>query len=488
MHRSLLDNRSAGAIAPTLGLVLFFSGITMLVPLGIAIVEQSRDRLAFGVSAGASIALGVGLLAGFARRQEDLRQRDAILVLVLSWTCVSVLGALPFVLTGALGPVDALFESISGFTTTGASVISEIESLPRGLLFWRSLTHWLGGMGILVLAIAVLPFLGSAGYQLSKAEAPALEEDRLYPRMIRTARALFAVYVLLTGLETVLLVLGGMSLFDALGHAFGTIATGGFSTRNASVGAYGNLYFEIVIIVFMIFGSIPFWVHHRGLRKPTAYFESTQVRLHIAILAIACIAVALELWARGVYTNLGDSFRYGTFQVTSLMTTTGFATADSEHWTPFSRAVLIVVMFLGGCTGSTSGAIKTFRILILGKLVVRQVLLFVNPDAIRPLRIGTQVVDEKVVQSAGAFFILYLVLAFVGTFALMLFDIDGMTAFTATAATLGGVGPGLGEVGPYDSYAWMPDGAKVICMALMLLGRLEILTFAAAFMPSFWRR
>jgi trk system potassium uptake protein len=488
MSGSLLDNRRLRAIAPTLGLVFVFSGATMLVPCGIAIAEGGRDRVALLLSAGIAELFGVMLLGLFAHRKEDLRQRDAILAVVLSWLGVSALGALPYMLTGVLDPVDALFESISGFTTTGASVIAAIEDLPAGLLFWRSLTHWIGGMGILVLAIAVLPFLGSAGYQLFRAEAPALEQERLYPRMIQTARAMFFVYVLLTLLQAALLMLGEMSLFDALAHAFGTIATGGFSTRNASIGAFGSLYIEVVVIVFMVLGSIPFGVHHRGFRNPRAYLESMQVRVFVAVLSVACIAVACELWARGVYANLGDSFRYATFQVTTLMTTTGFATADSEQWTPFSQLVLILVMFIGGCTGSTAGGIKIFRFLVLGKLVLRQMFTLLHPRAVRPIRIGRQIVDEQVVQSAGVFFVMYLVVAFLGTFGLVAFGADGMTALTATVATLGGVGPGLGEVGPYDNYAWMPDGAKVICILLMLLGRLEIFTFAVVFTPSFWQR
>lgn len=488
MNGSLLDNRRMRAIAPILGLVFVFSGVTMLLPCAIAIAEGGPDRLGLALSASVAAILGVTLLAAFARQKEDLRRRDAVLAVVFSWLGVSALGALPFMFAGVLDPVDALFESISGFTTTGASVVSAVEDLPAGLLFWRSLTHWLGGMGILVLAIAVLPFIGSAGYQLFKTEAPALEQERLYPRMIQTARALLTVYVLLTAVEAALLIVGGMSLFDALTHAFGTIATGGFSTRNASIGAYSSLYIEVVVILFMILGSIPFGVHHRGLRNPRVYLENRQVRLQMALLGIACIAVALELWTRGVYTSLGDSFRYGTFQVTSQMTTTGFATADSEQWTPFGQLVLILVMFIGGCAGSTSGGIKIFRLAVLGKLVLRQLLTFMNPRTVRTIRIGRQVVDEQVVQSAGVFFVMYLVVAFLGTLGLIVFGADGMTALTATAATLGGVGPGLGDVGPYDNFAWMPDGAKVICMLLMLLGRLEIFTFVVVFIPDFWRR
>jgi trk system potassium uptake protein TrkH len=488
MNASLLDHRRWRAIASSLGLVFFFSGVALLVPFGIAIAEGGRDRFALGISAAIGAALGVTPLALLARREDELRRADAIVVVVLSWLGVSALGALPFMLSGVLGPIDALFESISGFTTTGASVIAAVEDLPAGLLFWRSLTHWLGGMGILVLAIAVLPFLGSAGYQLLKTEAPTLEQERLYPRMIQTARALFGVYVLLTGVQTVLLMLGGLSLFDALAHAFGAISTGGFSTRNASVGAYGSLYVEVVVLIFMILGSMPFEVHHRGLRNPKAYLENTQVRVHLALLSAACISVSLELWARGVYGDLGDSFRYGTFQITSQMTTTGFATADSEQWTPFGQLVIILVMFIGGCTGSTSGAIKTFRFIVLGKLVLRQLAALVHPRVIRQIRVGRQIVHERVVQSASVFFFAYLVAAALGAFGLMIFGADGMTALTATAAMLGGVGPGLGQVGPYDNFAWMPDGAKVICMALMILGRLEIFTFIVVFIPGFWTR
>lgn len=468
--------------------MFLFSGVTLLVPFGIAIAEGGRDRFALGISAAIAAGLGATPLALFARQKEDLRQRDAIVVVVLSWLGVSALGALPFILSGVLDPIDALFESVSGFTTTGASVIAAIEDLPSGLLFWRSLTHWLGGMGILVLVIAVLPFLGSAGYQLLKTEAPTLEQERLYPRMVQTARALFGVYVLLTAVQTGLLMLGGLSLFHALCHAFGAISTGGFSTRNASVGAYGSLYVEAIILIFMILGSMPFEVHHRGLRNPKAYLENTQVRIHLALLTVACISVSLELWARGVYADLGDSFRYGTFQIVSQMTTTGFATTDAEQWTPFGQVVFVLVMFMGGCTGSTSGGIKTFRLIVLGKLVLLQLSALVGPRIIRQIRVGRQVVEEQVVQSASMFFVAYLVAAALGAFGLMIFGADGMTALTATAAMLGGVGPGLGEVGSYDNFAWMPDGAKVICMALMILGRLEIFTFVVVFIPGFWRR
>lgn len=483
----ILSSRRMRAVVPPLGLLFVFVGAAMLIPLAIALYEGGSDRLALGLSAAVAVLVGFGLLAPYAERKAEVRPRDAILVIAIAWLGVGALGGLPYVFSGTLGPVDAVFESVSGLTTTGASVIAAPEDLPAGLLFWRSLTHWIGGMGILVLAVVLLPMLGTASYSLLRTEAPSLEHERLFPRIAQTARALFGVYALFTGVESALLMLGGMSLFDALTHAFGTIATGGFSTRNASVGAYGSAYVEAVVLVFMFLGSLPFGVHLRGLRRPRAYLESTQVRVHAAILTAACLAVVLELWGHGVYAGLLDAARYGTFQVTSLLTTTGFATADSEKWTPFAHVVLVSVMFFGGCTGSTSGAIKTFRFIVLGKLAAREIFVRLHPRAVRQVRIDGEVIESRVIQSAGAYFVLYLVVAWVGTMGLMATGSDGMTALSATAATLGGVGPGLGDVGPYDNYGWMPDAAKAICIGLMLLGRLEILTFTLVFLPGYWR-
>jgi trk system potassium uptake protein TrkH len=483
----LLASRLPRAVFPSLGFVVVFAGLTQLVPLGVAFFEDGSDLRAFMSSAALSVAIGLGVLALYGRRRADLRHRDAIVVVVASWLVMSVLCALPYAFTGTLGPLDALFESISGLTTTGASVIADVESLPAGLLFWRSLTHWIGGMGILLLAVAILPLLGSATYPLLRTESPSLGEERIYPRLAETARALFGIYVLLTAAQTALLLLGGMSLFDALAHSFASVATGGFSTKSASVGAYGSLYIEIVCILFMFFGSLPFGVHFRGLRSPRAYLESTQTRVHTTILLFASLTVAVDLWAKGVYAGLGESVRHATFQVTTLMTTTGFATANSETWTPYARIVLVAVMFLGGCTGSTSGGIKTYRFVVLSKVVRRNLLHLRHPTAVRPIRIGHQSIDERAVTSAGVFFLLHLGVAGLGTVALMAFGTDLGTAFTAAAATLGGVGPGLGDVGPYDNYAWMPDGAKAVCIGLMLLGRLEITICGILFLPEFWR-
>lgn len=484
---SLLASRLVRAVSPSLGFVFLVGGLTQLVPLGIAIAEAGTDRAAFAGSAALSAVIGLGILAVFGRRRADLRHRDAIVVVVASWLVMSAVSALPYTFTGTLHPLDALFESVSGLTTTGASVIADVERLPAGLLFWRSLTHWIGGMGILLLAVAILPLLGSATYPLLRTESPTLGEERIYPRLAETARALFGIYVLLTFAQTALLMLGGMSFVDALAHSFASVATGGFSTRNASVGAYGSLYIELVCIAFMFFGSLPFGVHHRGIRNPRAYLESTQTRVHTAILLFACLTVAVDLWAKDVYASFGESVRYATFQVTTLMTTTGFATADTETWTPYAQIVLIAVMFLGGCTGSTSGGIKTYRFIILSKVVLRNLLQIRHPTAVRPIRVGHQSIDERAVTSAGVFFVLYLGVAGLGTFALMGFGADPATAITAAAATLGGVGPGLGDVGPYDNYAWMPDGAKCVCIALMLLGRLEITICGVLFLPEFWR-
>lgn len=488
MHNKMHQNRRLRAVAPTLGLVFVFVALLMLIPWAIALSIGGRGAEGMALSAAIAGGLGALLLAVFGRRSSDIRPQDAILIVVSSWVGVSALGTLPYVFTGALPPLDALFESVSGFTTTGATVLAEIEKLPRALLFWRSLTHWLGGMGILVFAIAILPLLQSSGYQLFKMEAPALEQERMYPRMVQTARATFAVYLTFTVAQTVLLVLGGMSLFDSLCHSFGTLATGGFSTRNASVGAYGSVYIEVIVIVFMVLGSLPFGVHHRGLRNPTAYLQSAQVRLHLTLLLLAAGAVTLDLWGRDMYQSFAQATRYGAFQVVSIMTTTGFATTDTEVWSSFSQFVLIGVSFIGGCTGSTSGAIKTFRFLVLMKLVSRQLLRLVYPHAVKPIRVGQQIIDEHVAESAAAFLFVFVFVLGAGVAALTAMGADGLTALTAALGTLGAVGPGFGAVGPYDNYGWMPDGSKAVCIVLMILGRLEILTVAVLLMPAFWRK
>lgn len=435
-----------------------------------------------------AIGLVVGLWLMSLRIRETLNwhPRIALVIVALGWAAMGVLGALPFLLSGALGPVDALFESISGFTTTGASVITDVESLPRGLLLWRSITHWLGGVGIVVVAVAVLPVLGTAGYMLARTEAPTLGE-RLFPRILQTARVVMAVYVALTVIQTILLLGGGMTLFDAASHSFGTVATGGFSTRNLSIAAYESLYIEIVVISFMILSSLPLALHYLALRRPRTYWANAQLRFHLAVLGTACILVALDLWQKGLYPGLGTSLRHATFQVVSHQTTTGFATADTALWTPFAQLVLVLVMLIGGCTGSTSGAIKTFRVLVVVKVVRNQILRMGRRRAVTPIRVGEQVLDDRTVEQVGIFVVGYLAVWALGTMSLTAFGIDPVTALGAAAGTLGGVGPGLGDVGSMDNYAWMPAGAKIICIILMVLGRLEIFSLLVIFHPAFWR-
>lgn len=463
-------------------------GVAIFVSWLVSVAEGGSDALALSISASVSLVVGGLLWIPFARDRADLRRRESLLIVVFSWIGMSLLGALPFLLSGRLEVLDSLFESVSGFTTTGASVIGEIEALPCGLLFWRSLTHWLGGLGIIVLAVAILPFLRLAGYQLLATEAPAMDDQRLHPRIAQTARTLFAIYASLTALEVLFLLAGDMTLYDAVTHAFGTIATGGFSTRNASVGAYRSVYIDMVIVVFMFLGAVPFGLHYHGIRRPRTYLYDPQLRFFAGVLLGACTLVTVELWGEGVYDTLGEAARYAFFQVTSLMTTTGFATADSEGWTSLSKVVLLAVMFIGGCTGSTSGAIKVFRFIVLWKVAMRDIFRMLHPRAVRPVMIGGQVIGADVIAGAEALFVVYLLTAVLGTGILIAIGMDGLTALSGTAATLGGVGPGLGGVGPYDNYAWIPAGGKVVFIALMLLGRLEIFVLAVLFTPRFWKR
>lgn len=480
--------RRARVVLPVLGRLYVLLGATMLVPLAISIVDGFEDTGAFVASIGVSVAVGLALWLPFGHSDGDVTRRDGFVVATFAWLGAGVLGGLPYVFSGTTAPVNALFEAISGFTTTGATTLPDVESLSRAILLWRSLTHWLGGLGIVVLAVAVLPFLGVAGFQLFAAEAPALESDRLRPRIGQTARMLWGTYVAVSAAEFLLLLLGGMGWFDSLTHTFGTIATGGFSTRNTSVSYYANPYFEVVITIFMYLSGLPFALHYRAFRNPKIYWTRPQFRLYTGILVGATVVVAANCMLGGVYDNLWDSGRHAAFQVVSIMTTTGFASADFEKWPELSRYVLFALMFVGGCAGSTGGAIKVLRVLILGKLAFRELFFLAHPRAIRPITLMGQMLGKDVLGGVTNLFALYVVIFAVATGLFIGVGIDTETALSVSAATLGNVGPGFGKVGPMDNYEHLPAVVKLVSSLLMLLGRLEIFTIAALLTPEFWRR
>jgi len=431
-----------------------------------------------------------GLLFSCCNSPKELTVREGFAVVTFGWTVFALFGALPYLISGAIAsPLDAVFETMSGFTTTGSTILTEIETLPQSLLFWRSLTHWMGGMGIIVLSLAILPMLGVGGMQLFKAEVPGPTADRLKPRIQDTAKLLWGVYFLLTLVETVLLMFGGMTFFDALCHAFATLATGGFSTRNASIAAYDSSYIDGVITLFMVLAGINFALHFQILRgKIRDFFSSEELRVYLGIILIATVIIMICNWFGNVYTYFGENLRYSLFQVVSIITTTGFATADYEHWMVLPQYLLVLLMFIGGCAGSTGGGMKVARVLLLFKHVQVQVFRLIHPRAIRLVKLGNRPVDKDVLQSILGFFTLFIGIFVVGSLLVAASGMDLVSASAAVIACLGNIGPGLGSVGPVDNFAHVPIFGKIVLIVCMLMGRLELFTVLVLFFPSFWRK
>ncbi len=472
-----------------LGFLLMFLAASMLLPIPFSLYYGDSDYTALLISAGITFAIGF-LTYKFTRFRQDLRAKEGFAVVTFGWIIFSFFGSLPFIISGAIPSLtDAFFETMSGFTTTGATILTDIEALPHGILFWRSLTHWIGGMGIIVMSLAILPFLGVGGMQLFKAEVPGPVADKLTPRVTETAKILWTVYVLLSAVETLLLVLGGMNLFDALTHTFGTMATGGFSTRNASVGAFDSAYIDYVIIFFMLVAGTNFSLHYRFLRGDLkTYFRNREFRYFLSIIAAATLILGLDTYFNVYDQNFALALRNTLFQVSSILTTTGYGTADYENWSFSSQFVLFVLMFIGGSAGSTGGGMKVIRIYLLIKFVFSEITRLVHPHAIVPVRLNNAVVPRDVVTNVMGFFVLAILLFTFGVFMMTAIGLDLMTSLGATAATLWNIGPGLGEVGPTDNYAFIPWVGKWVLSFLMLAGRLEIFTVLVFFSRTYWRK
>jgi trk system potassium uptake protein len=472
------------------GILTVFVGLTMIFPLLFSLYYQDGSTTPLMQSMAVTLACGVVFCALFRRfKGEAMGHREGMAVVALGWTAAGIFGALPFYLGGVFENFsDALFESFSGFTTTGASVLTHIEALPRGLLFWRSLTHWMGGMGIIVLSLAILPLLGIGGMQLYKAEAPGPVPDKLTPRIKDTAMVLWSVYVLFSMVETVLLMFGGMDLFEALCHTFGTMATGGFSTRNASVGSYNSPYIDTVIMVFMLFAGINFSLHYQMLKgRPLAFWRNSECRFFLGMVAAFTMVVTLNVYG-AQYKGFWEALRFGAFQVLSIITTTGYATADYELWPSLSQNILIFCMFLGASAGSTGGGMKCLRIMLLLKHSYNQLFSLIHPHAVTQVKLAGRPVSNEVLHGIWGYFVLYLSLFILCAFLLAALGVDVVTSFASVAATIGNIGPGIGMVGPAENYAHMPLLGKWILIFCMLLGRLEIYTVLVLFVPEFWRK
>ena len=472
------------------GVLTITLAFTMVIPLLVGLFYRDMSVRPFLQAIAATLAGGVALyLTGRTDRSEFVSQREGMAIVALGWTVAGFFGALPFYFEGEFPTlVDAVFESVSGFTTTGASVLTDIEAVSKGLLLWRSLIQWLGGMGIIVLGIAILPFLGIGGMQLYKAEVPTPVPDKLQPRIRDTAMILWKVYALITVLQVVALWAGGMSFYDAVNHALTTLPTGGFSTKNASVAQFDSLYFDLVISFFMLLAGINFSLHYQMLRgKPLAFWRDSECRFFLGAVLVLTLIVSFDIW-RTVYASLGEALRYGLFQVLSILTTTGYATADYEQWPAMSQLILLQCMFLGASAGSTGGGMKCLRIMLCFKFCYKELFSLIHPRAVSHVKIAGKAVPDDVLRSVLGFLALYMGLFGLCSVLLAGLGVDFTTAFGAVAATLGNIGPGFGMVGPVENYAQIPYAGKWLLIWCMLLGRLEIYTVVILLVPEFYRK
>ena len=469
------------------GLLQVFVALSMLPAAGVALLYGDGDFIGILLAALLTFFAG-GMIYSITVFEGDITLREGFATVTLAWTATAAFGALPYLFTGAIdSPVAAMFESMSGFTTTGATILTDIEALPHGILFWRSLTHWLGGMGIIVLVIAVLPFLGVGGMQLFRAEVPGPTPERLRPRITQTAKLLWLVYVGLTFAEVILYKLGGMPLFDALTHSFATLATGGFSTKNASMAAYDSAYIHWVTIIFMYLAGCNFALHFRAATGRLDYFKDQEWRFFTyLILVVAALIVVVNTLA-GDTAGLEPAIRESLFQVVAIITTTGFVSADYAAWMPGAQMLLFSLFFVGGMVGSTGGGVKAMRVLLLIKQTGNEIRKHLHPRAILLTRMGKKAVKEDVMANVTGFVMLYALLCLVGAVVLGLMGMDPLTAIAASISSVGNVGPGFGDIGPTDNYGWMGNGALSVLTFFMLVGRLEIYTVLILFHRETWK-
>ncbi len=480
----------ATVTARVLGLLLILFSVTMLPPIAVSII-YSEPFTGIFLSA-FSITLLAGLIIWLPVRQSsyELRTRDGFIVTVLFWLVLSIFGTLPFLFSDALelSFVDALFESVSGLTTTGATVLSGLDDLPKSLLYYRQQLQWLGGIGIIVIAVAVLPMLGVGGMQIYRAEAPGpMKDTKITPRITETATVLFKIYLTLTAACAIAYWCAGMSTFDAITHSFSTVAIGGFSTHDESIGFFNSTAIIAICTFFMVVSGINFALHYTVWhdRALLFYWTDPEARMYLTILLSGMLIVCLFLYASGTYA-WDDSIIHGTFQLISIMTTTGFATAEFDSWPTFLPYFLIFLSFFGACAGSTGGGIKIGRMLILMQQSIREIYQLVHPNAVLPIKINNRKVPDRIVDAVWAFFGVYLAVFYLMVLLLLADGLDYVTAWSATAASLNNLGPGLGAVA--NNYGELKDFSKVILCFGMLLGRLEIFTLLVLFSPTFWRR
>lgn len=491
-HRTLIKN---------LGLASMAISFMFLAPMVCALVRWETAMLGtFFLSMLVALCVGAVLYLVCRNAESSLHNRETLALVGVGWLLTAFYGALPYVISGQLSFMDAYFESMSGYTTTGATILADIEGMPGSLLFWRSFTHWLGGLGIIMLLIIVLPFLGAGGKLLYRSEMPGLDKSSLRPRIKDSVAILLKIYITLTLIMTVLLMLAGMDWLDSMCHTFATLATGGFSTYNHSIAAFKSPLIEGIIIVFMIIAgtsfSLLFCLSRGDFRK---FFANAEFRSYIFILAISSLAISVSLFAMNqpapgligdssAASNIWDHVRASIFQTVSIMTTTGFCTVNFDLWPEFSRALLVILMFVGGCSGSTAGGLKVIRILLLFKLAWGQLRRTFRPNNIQILRVDDLIIKEEHQRALLAYFTTYILIFALSALYLAFLGLPLVTGFTAVAACLNNIGPGLELVGAVENYSFIPDSGKLLLALLMAMGRLELYAICVLFVPSFWKR
>lgn len=473
-------------IARILGMVLLILAALLVLPL-IAGLCYGENVLNFAVTIAATAALG-GIFMLFKPKNRDIYAREGFTAVGLSWILMSLIGALPFVISGDIPSyVDALFETVSGFTTTGSTLLTDVEAMSRGCMFWRMFTHWIGGMGVLVFIMAVLPMSGEHSMHIMRAEIPGPVVGKLVPRARKTAAILYMIYMGLTAIETVFLLCGGMSFYDALLHAFATAGTGGFSTRGASIAAFDSLYIEVVISVFMLLFAVNFNLYFLLLMgRVRDVLKNQELRCFLVIVAFSMLTIAWNI--SGQYGGFAEALRYSSFTVASLVSSTGFGTADFTQWPQYSQWLLVIIMFVGACAGSTGGGLKLSRVMLLLKAAFSDLRHMIWPRRVNRVQMEGQRVEQAAIRAVFSYFTLYMLILLLGTLLISFDGFDTATNFTAALTCLSNMGPGLGLIGPSGNFSIFSDFSKLLMSFLMLAGRLEIYPILVLFFPSVWKR
>lgn len=482
-------NLSISSMCRITGIVLMVISLSMLPSIFVSIIFDGADiYMPFIYTMIITLAMGIALTKFFIHDSFRLKVRDGFLIVTLCWIISCFVGGIPFIVTGAIpNMANAFFESCSGFSTTGSSILADIEALPKGLMFWRSFTHWIGGLGILVITIALIPSLGIGGQNIAVSETPGPALDKITPKMSDTAKTLLTIYILFTVLETVLLMAGGMDLFDALIHTFGTVGTGGFSNYNTSIAHFDSTYIRIIITAFMFLCGVNFNLFYFSVKRgPKVFREDSEFKLYLGFFSGITIFLFAVLLLSRTYTSFSEAAVDSAFQTASILTTTGFASADYETWPMVCQIAILLLMFMGGCSSSTSGGIKIVRIYVVLQLIRRGVATKLHPNVVENIKLNGKTMPSDTVSAIANHMFLYIAMVFVGAFIISFENADLMTCFSSVITCLGNIGPGFGSIGPVENFGGLTDLSKYLLSFYMIAGRLELYTLFILLTPKFW--